>query len=74
MNNVSSIAVERGVDDLPLWRDPEAYATVTVLLQQHGVGEEQFARLVSAYRDLAHMQRARGLNEDFDVILMAEEG
>lgn len=72
MNNVSSIAVERGVDDLPLWRDPEAYATVTALLQQHGVGEEQFARLVAAYRELAHMQRARGLNDDFDVILMTE--
>ncbi len=72
MNNARSIAVECGVDDLPLWRDPEAYATVTALLQQHGVGEEQFARLVSAYRDLAHMQRTRGLNDDFDIILMTE--
>lgn len=72
MNNVSSIAADCGVDDLPLWRDPETHATVTALLQQHGVGEEQFARLVAAYRDLAHMQRARGLNDDFDIILMTE--
>ncbi len=72
MNNVSSIAADCGVDDLPLWRDPDAHATVSTLLQQHGVSEEQFARLVSAYRDLAHMQRARGLNDEFDVILMTD--
>ncbi len=72
MNEVSSIAVDHGVDDLPLWRDPQAYATVSALLQQHGVSEEQLARLVAAYRDHAHKQRARGLNDDFDAILMAE--
>lgn len=47
MNEVSSIAVDHGVDDLPLWRDPQAYATVSALLQQHGVSEEQLARLVA---------------------------
>lgn len=72
MNKVSSIAADCGVDDLPLWRDPDAHATVSALLQQHGVCEEQFARLVSAYRDHAHKQRARGLNDDFDAILMIE--
>jgi len=72
LNNVSSIAVDCGVDDLPLWRDPDAHATVSTLLQQHGVCEGQFARLVSAYRDHAHKQRARGLNDDFDAILMTE--
>jgi hypothetical protein len=72
LNKVSSIAVDHGVDDLPLWRDPQAYATVSALLQQHGVSEEQLARLVAAYRDHAHKQRARGLNDDFDAILMAE--
>lgn len=71
LNNPHSIAAECGVDDLPLWRDPEAQATVIALLRQHGVAEEEFARLVSAYRGHAHKQRTRGLNEDFDAILMA---
>lgn len=70
LNNTRSIAVECGVDDLPLWRDSEAHATVSALLRKHGVPEEEFARLVSAYRDHAHKQRARGLNDDFDAILM----
>lgn len=74
MNNASSIAIECGVDDLPLWRDPAVHATVSALLHQHGVSNEQFARLVSAYRDHAHKQRARGLNDDFDAILMADGG
>ena len=74
MNNVSSIAIEYGVDDLPLWRDPDVHVTVSALLLQHGVSDEQFARLVSAYRDHAHKQRARGLNDDFDAILMADGG
>lgn len=74
MNNASSIATECGVDDLPLWRDPLVHATVRDLLHQHGVLEEQFARLVAAYRDHAHKQRARGLNDDFDAILMADGG
>ena len=74
MNNASNIAIECGVDDLPLWRDPDVHATVSALLHQHGVSDEQFARLVSAYRDHAHKQRARGLNDDFDAILMADVG
>lgn len=74
MNNVSSIAIECSVDDLPLWRDTEAYKTVNSLLFQHGVSEEQFARLVSIYRSHAHKQRARGLNDDFDAILLADGG
>lgn len=73
MNNASSIAIDFGVDDLPLWRDPDVHATVGALLQRHGVSDEQFARLVSAYRSHAHKQRTRGLNEDFDAILMADE-
>lgn len=72
MHNASSIAIECGVDDLPLWRDPLVHATVRDLLHQHGVSDEQFARLVAAYRDHAHKQRARGLNDDFDAILMAD--
>ena len=74
MNNASNIAMECGVDDLPLWRDPDVQATVSALLHQLGVSDEQFARLVSAYRDHAHKQRARGLNDDFDAILMADGG
>lgn len=72
MNNVSKIAIECGVDDLPLWRDPEVHETVSKLLYRHSVSEEQFARLVSIYRSYAHMQRLRGLNDEFDTILMAD--
>lgn len=36
MNNASNIAIECGVDDLPLWRDPDVHATVSALLHQHG--------------------------------------
>ena len=74
MNNASSVAAECGVDDLPLWRDPDVHATVSALLFKHGVSDEQFARLVSAYRGHAHKQRTRGLNDDFDAILMADGG
>lgn len=72
MNNVSKIAIECGVDDLPLWRDPEVHETVSKLLYRHSVSEEQFVRLVSIYRSYAHMQRLRGLNDEFDTILMAD--
>lgn len=72
MTNPSQIAVEHGVDDLPLWRDPQAYQTVCDVLERHGVPEERFASLVEAYRSHAHKQRTRGLNDDFDAIFALE--
>lgn len=72
MDDSFDIATEHEVDDLPLWRDPEAHALVNVCLQRHDVPEEQFVRLIAAYREHAHKQRRRGLNEDIDAILMAE--
>lgn len=72
MNKSLEIAIDHEVDDLPLWRDPDAHRLVKRCLDQHGVPEEQFARLIATYRDHAHKQRRRGLNEDLDEILMAE--
>lgn len=72
MSNPSPVAVEHGVDDLPLWHDPQAYRTVCTVLERHGVPEERFASLVKAYRSHAHKQRTRGLNDDFDAIFARE--
>lgn len=72
MNKSLDIAIDHEVDDLPLWRDPEAHVLVKGCLDRHGVPEEQFARLVAVYREHAHKQRRRGLNDDLDAILMAE--
>nr|MBL8456253.1 hypothetical protein [Zoogloeaceae bacterium] len=72
MDDSFDIAIEHEVDDLPLWRDTDAYALVKGCLNRHAVPEAQFARLIAAYREHAHKQRRRGLNEDIDAILLAE--
>lgn len=72
MNDSLNIAIDQEVDDLPLWRDPDAHALLVSCLKRHGVPEEQFARLIATYREHAHKQRRRGLNEDIDAILMME--
>ncbi len=65
------IASRNGVADLPLWRDGEAHAVLLEILSKHSVEEEIFAKLIAAYRDHAHKQRARGLTADFDVIFLS---
>lgn len=72
MSEAPLIAIDHDVDDLPLWRDPAAYAIVRACMKQHGVEEEHLVRLVAAYREHAHKQRLRGLSEDIDSILMAD--
>lgn len=72
MSDSLDIAIDHDVDDLPLWRDPDAHALLAACLKRHQVPEEQFARLVATYREHAHKQRRRGLNEDIDAILMVE--
>lgn len=72
MSKVLHVAEEYQVDDLPLWRDPEAYKIVRTHLKRYDVSEEHLARLVAAYRDHAHKQRLRGLTEDIDSILMSD--
>ena len=74
MSEASPLAVNHEIDDLPLWRDPDAYAIVRNFLQRHGVEEEHLVRLVAAYREHAHKQRLRGLTEDIDSILMTDAG
>ena len=70
MSDSFDIAIEHEVDDLPLWRDPDAHALVKDCLDRHAVPEEQFARLIATYRQHAHKQRRRGLDDDIDAILM----
>lgn len=72
MNDSLDIAIDNDVDDLPLWRDPDAHTLLASCLKRHRVPEEQFARLIATYREHAHKQRRRGLNEDIDAILMTE--
>ena len=72
MSDSFDIAIEHEVDDLPLWRDPDAHALVKDCLDRHDVPEEQFARLIAAYREHAHKLKKHGLNDDIDAILMAE--
>jgi hypothetical protein len=72
LNNSRNIAIEHEVDDLPLWGDWDAHSVLMNALSHYGVPEEQFARLIAAYRDHAHKQRTRGLTEDIDDILMTE--
>jgi len=74
LNEASPIAMDHEVHDLPLWRDPDAYAIVRACLERYGVEEEHLARLVAAYREHAHKQRLRGLTDDIDGILMADAG
>lgn len=74
MSEASPIAMDHDVDDLPLWRDPSAYAIVRECLHRHRVEEEHLVRLVAAYREHAHKQRLRGLTEDIDSILMEDAG
>jgi len=74
MIKASPVAMYHEVDDLPLWRDPDAYSIVKEYMQRHGVAEEDFAKLVATYREHAHKQRLRGLNEDIDSILMSDLG
>lgn len=73
LNESMKIAIEHDVDDLPLWHDKEAHAIMTKNLVAHGIKEEQFIKLIAAYRELAHKQRTRGLFDDFDDIFMIEE-
>lgn len=71
MTTTNEIAQQHQVDDLPLWRDAGAHDVLYKALSQHKVDEDVFARLLSAYRDLAHMQRTRGITADFDEIFQS---
>lgn len=72
MDDSLEIARAHQVDDLPLWRDLAAHALLQDYLDRYAVPEEQFARLIEAYREHAHKLYKRGLNEDIDAILMMD--
>jgi len=72
---MNEIAKRHAVADLPLWGDPAAHAMLCEKLAMHGVDEEVFASLITAYREHAHKERKRGLFADFDGIFPClEEG
>ncbi|MDD4964105.1 MAG: hypothetical protein PHI11_09330 [Gallionella sp.] len=68
---VNDIAIRHEVDDLPLWRDSEAYGVLKTALEIHKVDEEVFARLLNAYRPLAHRGNTRGIAVAFDEIFQS---
>lgn len=71
MSIPNEIARQHEVDDLPLWRDEEAYRVLADTVAEHGVSESVFAELVATYRAHAHKQRPRGITADFDDIFQA---
>jgi hypothetical protein len=71
MTQANEIAQQQEVDDLPLWRDHLSHEVLLEALSRHGVDEEIFARLLSAYRGHAHKQRPRGITADFDEIFQS---
>lgn len=71
MTQANKIAQQQEVDDLPLWRDQSSHEVLLEALSKHGVDEEIFARLLSAYRGHAHKQRPRGITADFDEIFQS---
>lgn len=70
----NDIATRYEVNDLPLWRDAVSHDVLVETLTAQRVDEEIFVRLLSAYRDLAHKQRLRGITSDFDSIFLSIEG
>lgn len=70
MIKANEIAQQHGVDDLPLWRDQLSHEVLLDALSKHGVDEEIFARLISAYRINAHKQRIHTTVE-FDEIFQS---
>lgn len=71
MTQANEISRQHEVDDLPLWRDRDSHEVLLEALSRHGVDEEIFARLLSAYRGHAHKQRPRGITADFDEIFQS---
>jgi hypothetical protein len=71
MTQANEISRQHEVDDLPLWRDQASHEVLLEALSSHGVDEEIFARLLSAYRGHAHKQRPRGITADFDEIFQS---
>lgn len=71
MTEGNAIAQQHEVDDLPLWSDKASHEVLLDALSRHGVNEEIFARLLSAYHDQAHKARARGITADFDEIFQS---
>jgi hypothetical protein len=67
----NAIAQQHEVDDLPLWRDADAHQVLQQSLAQHGVDEEVFARLLSAYQGHAHKGNTKGITGNFDAIFQS---
>ena len=70
MTESNEIARQHEVDDLPLWGDHASHEILLEALTSHGVSEEVFARLLSAYRVNAHKQRIHTTVE-FDEIFQS---
>jgi hypothetical protein len=62
--------MEFELNDLPLWSDEKARATLITICEKHGVPFEVLTELVSVQRERQHQERAHGIYDRFAEILM----
>ena len=60
---------ERVLMDLPLWSDPKAKELFEKMCTDAGVSPAQIGELIALLREYQHMDRARGIYDDFDICL-----
>lgn len=53
-------------NDLPLWRDNDAYSVLEELCDTHQVPIDVLKELVTIEKQHQHRERARGIYEEFD--------
>ncbi|WP_297048286.1 DNA modification system-associated small protein [uncultured Desulfovibrio sp.] len=55
--------------DLPLWSDSKSKELFEKMCEEEGIPPQQITELVSKIREYQHMDRARGIYDEFDSIL-----
>ncbi|ELT3989355.1 DNA modification system-associated small protein [Pseudomonas aeruginosa] len=61
--------IEDGLGELSLWKDAAASKILEELSQKHSVPISVLKELVSLQRENAHKGKARGINDNIDMIL-----
>ncbi|MEI7868496.1 MAG: DNA modification system-associated small protein [Candidatus Methylumidiphilus sp.] len=60
--------IERHVQDLPLWKDAEAFSVLEELCDKHKVPTDILRELVAIQRMNQHRGRARGIYDDLEEV------